>query len=274
MSAPPDAAGTEAVTFSFGKNWRQFLDTLTEERIDRARDSLADWLGDLRGLSFLDAGSGSGLFSFGAHALGASRIESFDIDPFSVDCTRHMHARAGAPAFWQVRQGSVLDRAFLEPLGTFDVVYSWGVLHHTGDMRAAIRNAAARVAPGGRLFLAIYNRVRGPLGSRTWLALKRLYNRLPGPGKRAMEWSYAGAWCAWSVVRLKNPWRRLREDMAPRGMTWWTGMVDWLGGLPYEFATVDELVDCVQREAPGMKVERKLGVKTLACHEVLFRRPR
>jgi 2-polyprenyl-6-hydroxyphenyl methylase/3-demethylubiquinone-9 3-methyltransferase len=120
--------------FEFGANWLRFLELLDDRRVELAEDSLRSMLGvaDLRGRSFLDAGSGSGLFSLAAHRLGA-RVHSFDYDPQSVACTREVKRRyaEGDPA-WSIEEGSVLDPAYLARLGTFDVVYSWGVLHHTG----------------------------------------------------------------------------------------------------------------------------------------------
>ena len=54
--------------FEFGKNWRRFLSVLDDEKIKVAENSIKDSLKitSLKGLSFLDAGSGSGLFSLAA----------------------------------------------------------------------------------------------------------------------------------------------------------------------------------------------------------------
>ena len=88
-----------------------------------------------------------------ARRLGAT-VTSFDYDPQSVACTRELRRRYFPDdAAWTVTEGSVLDRAFVDGLGTFDIVYSWGVLHHTGAMWDAIGLAAERVAPGGQFFI-------------------------------------------------------------------------------------------------------------------------
>jgi 2-polyprenyl-3-methyl-5-hydroxy-6-metoxy-1,4-benzoquinol methylase len=168
--------------FEFGKNWSRFLAVVDEARIREAESSLRDMLGvdDLVGRTFLDVGSGSGLFSLAASRLGAARVHSFDYDPASVACTLELRRRHGPAATeWSAERGSALDTAYLRSLGRFDVVYAWGVLHHTGDMWTAIANTADAVADGGRLFISIYNDQGAR--SRAWRAIKRAYNALPTP---------------------------------------------------------------------------------------------
>ena len=169
---------TEVATgqrFEFGKNWAWFLETLNDQKIDEAVKSLSDMLqtDSLAGRSFLDIGSGSGLFSLAARKLGA-RVHSFDYDPNSVGCTEELrHRYFTDDEQWTVEPGSALDSAYIASLGKFDVVYSWGVLHHTGDMWTALANAAMPVASRGKLFIAIYND-QGTASIR-WTKAKRLY---------------------------------------------------------------------------------------------------
>jgi len=131
--------------FEFGKNWSRFLVLVDEDRITKAENSLKQWLEveDLNGKSFLDIGSGSGLYSLAARRLGA-RVHSFDYDPHSVACASELRRRyfAGDP-HWTVEEGSALDVDYMDSLGTFDIVYSWGVLHHTGQMWKALVAAGA-----------------------------------------------------------------------------------------------------------------------------------
>src|SRR3954447_16373389 len=86
--------------FAFGENWRSFLDSLTEERIDKASRAIARTIGEHRldGAAVLDAGSGSGLSSLAALRLGAARVHSFDYDPASVACTAELKRRHAANA--------------------------------------------------------------------------------------------------------------------------------------------------------------------------------
>jgi 2-polyprenyl-6-hydroxyphenyl methylase/3-demethylubiquinone-9 3-methyltransferase len=163
--------------FAFGENWQRFLSILDESRIVRAQDSLRRMLdvSDLTGKTFLDIGCGSGLFSLAARRLGA-RVHCFDYDPQSVACAEELRRRYfPLDPDWRIDEGSALDSSYLSGLGSFEVVYSWGVLHHTGAMWQALGNAAGLVAPGGKLFIAIYND-QGKISNR-WRAIKRAYNR-------------------------------------------------------------------------------------------------
>ena len=151
---------TVETRFEFGKNWQRYLRHLSEERIQEAAKSLSTTLGlpDLREKTFLDIGSGSGLFSLAAMRLGAKKVHSFDYDPESVACAQELKGRYFSQSNnWTIDQGSVLDFPYLSGLGQFDVVYSWGVLHHTGNMWVALENAVHPVAPNGWFLIALYN---------------------------------------------------------------------------------------------------------------------
>lgn len=130
---------------------------MNEDRIQEAIDSLVTKLNvtDLSGKTFLDIGSGSRLFSLAAHRMGAHVI-SFDYDPACVACTKHLKQTYGKPDFsWDIMQGSVLDQPFLDSLPRADIVYSWGVLHHIGNILQAFNNVVTLVKPQGKLFISI-----------------------------------------------------------------------------------------------------------------------
>lgn len=248
--------------FSFGKNWQNFLCLINDARRKDALLSIVEFmrLKNLRDKTFLDAGCGSGLFSEAAFRLGAEKIMSIDIDPFSVACCCYLHEKAGHPKNWEIREGSVLDENFLAGLGTFDIVYSWGVLHHTGKMWDAIRNTARLVKEGGLYYIAIYNKVEGGRSSEFWLKVKRFYNRSSNFGKAVLEFLYMAVFFLRRLVRFKNPIPEIIDYRAThRGMSWKIDIVDWLGGYPYEFASVEEVFQFVKKNFPNFNL---LNLKT------------
>ncbi|WP_181936486.1 class I SAM-dependent methyltransferase [Hydrogenophaga borbori] len=260
--------------FEFGANWARFLTVLDDERIAQARASLKAMLGveTLEGKSFLDVGSGSGLFSLAARSLGA-RVRSFDYDPNSVACTRELRRRYFKDdPDWTVEEGSVLDPAFLSTQGTHDIVYSWGVLHHTGQMNQALDNVAPLVAPGGQLFIAIYNDQGGT--SRRWTAVKKLYcSGLPGRVVvRLVFYPYfaAGRLLA-DILKRRNPFTSYAAYKSARGMSVVHDWEDWLGGYPFEVAKPEEIFERFRRH--GFTLEKmKTCAGGLGCNEFIFSR--
>ena len=226
----------EPIGFSFGENWRKFLDRVDEQRLDDAERSLvASFQGNsLEGRSFIDAGCGSGVFSFAAQRMGVRSLLSVDIDPNSIECARILRERAGSPDNWSIRPGSLLDSEFVDGLGSFDIVYSWGVLHHTGQMWLAIERAMKLVNPNGLLCLALY---RPPRRLDLHMRLKRTYNQSPRFARQLLAASYFGAQVALgSAHRRVSPWSYVSDyGRRSRGMSLWRDVEDWLGGLPCEF---------------------------------------
>jgi 2-polyprenyl-3-methyl-5-hydroxy-6-metoxy-1,4-benzoquinol methylase len=231
--------------FQFGKNWASFLKTLNQAKIDVALKSIVDLFGEesLRGKTFLDIGCGSGLFSLCAYQLGA-RVVSIDFDPQSVNCANHLKSiYAKDPERWAVIQGSALDITFMESLGTFDYVYSYGVLHHTGNMWGAINNSMERVKPEGNFFISIYND-QGKY-SRRWLKVKKLYNKSPWLFKQIMMGWYIIRFTGIGTVKeiiLLRPFKEWREYKRNRGMSKIHNIRDWIGGLPFEVSTPEKII--------------------------------
>ena len=254
----------ERRTFSFGENWLRYVEHLHPAALQVQTSYLRDWLGDVAGAAFVDVGSGSGLTSLAAYELGAT-VTSIDVDPASVRATSQLRERAGSPASWTVRQASILDAALLAELGTFDVVCSWGVLHHTGDVWRAIDHAATLARPGGRLWMALYTRTRT---SRRSLRAKRIYNRLPGLGQTVWRRVYAATrWVASLARGDPMPWRTYHER---RGMNWWRDIEDWLGGLPYEPVAPGEVL--ARLRPRGFELERLQDAMGEGANDVyLFR---
>lgn len=263
--------GEDKVTFSFGRNWEKFVEgNFSEERVEISRAHLLDFLGlpDLRGKYFLDIGCGSGLHSLAAFRSGASRIVGIDVDPYSVETSKKIREMSGTSPAWEIHHGSILDDDFVGRIEPADIVYSWGVLHHTGDLWKAIRNSASRLKEGGIFYVAIYEKTEK---SDYWTAIKKEYNRASPLGKRAMELSYVYKhFLARRAPRyVLESIRYMRDYRKTRGMEFWTDIRDWLGGWPYEPATPAEMTSFCE----GVLGLRTVKVKTGEANvEYLFSR--
>jgi 2-polyprenyl-6-hydroxyphenyl methylase/3-demethylubiquinone-9 3-methyltransferase len=245
---------------------------MDDERIRAAERSLTGMLNttSLTGRTFLDVGSGSGLFSLAAVRLGADLVHSFDVDPDSVACTEELRRRYAPDARWRIEHGSVLDDAYLARLGLWHVVYSWGVLHHTGNMWGALDRAGRLVAPDGHLFIAIYN--DQGLRSKLWTIEKRLYVQHAWLRPLAVA-AGATALVAYAAVkdlgRARPPWRRYTSGPT-RGMAFMPDLVDWLGGYPFEVASPEAITRFFGSR--GFEIERVNAQATSGCNEFVFRR--
>ena len=242
---------TDKITFSFGKNWKEYLNEhYNKSALNLAVKSLTDFfeMKDLRGKVFMDIGCGSGIYSLSAYKLGAKKIISFDLDVHSVDCCKNLKVRESNPKNWEVYHGSILDKDFLSKLPKADIVYSWGVLHHTGSMWQAIENASSMLKNNGLFHIAIYNKKLGLRGSKNQLKLKKFHNRLPKPLKICLEYTLFTSFFIKSILKLKNPFRIMRDCFERRGMSFMIDIKDWCGGLPYEFASPQEIFDfCIKK---------------------------
>ncbi|MBM3146153.1 MAG: class I SAM-dependent methyltransferase [Chloroflexi bacterium] len=231
--------------FKFGKNWKKFIEKLSEDQVREAEKSLVDALGcsSLAGKKFIDVGSGSGLFSLAAMRLNADQVHSFDYDFDSVACALALKQKYFPyDARWVIEQGDILDERYIESLGNWDVVYSWGVLHHTGKMNLALENGARLVKPSGKLYIAIYN----DQGWQTelWISVKKFYNKSP----LTIRWliaaiTYLGLWLCVSIRDFLSlrPFYTYRNYHSSRGMNSWTDVIDWVGGYPFEVATPEQI---------------------------------
>jgi 2-polyprenyl-3-methyl-5-hydroxy-6-metoxy-1,4-benzoquinol methylase len=274
--APHEA--DEGQRFAFGENWRRFAGVVDDERVAEAERSLREMLGveSLAGCRFLDVGSGSGLFSLAARRLGAERVHSFDADRVSVATTAELRRRRNSddPA-WTIEQGDILDTEFVTGLGRWDVVYAWGVLHHTGAMWRALEHTASTVDDGGTLFVSIYN--DQGVRSALWRRVKRTYNRLPSflrplftalvMGPRELG-SFGKHVLRGKPLAYLRSWTHYARE---RGMSRWHDAIDWIGGYPFEVAKPEEVFDFLRQR--GFRLERLVTCGgRLGCNQFVLTR--
>lgn len=264
------------VRFGFGSNWLKFIANLSEDQIFEAQKSLQRLLGkeDLMGLTFLDVGSGSGLSSLVARRLGA-KVRAFDFDSNSVASTQALHDRYyPGDGTWTIEHASILDTSFTQKLGTFDIVYSWGVLHHTGAMWLAVERVAHLVAPGGTLAIALYRKT--PLCG-AWRVEKRIYAAAPKAVQTVARGVYKAAYLSGIAATGRSPRAYVLNYRSARGMNWNRDVHDWLGGYPYESASASEIKACLGRLGftTVQPFERPAGIGLFGtgCDEFLCIRP-
>jgi 2-polyprenyl-3-methyl-5-hydroxy-6-metoxy-1,4-benzoquinol methylase len=256
--------------FEFGKNWSDYSKLIDDEAIQEAERGILNLLTreEIAGASFLDIGSGSGLHSLAASRLGAKEITAVDIDPDSVETTRRVLKAHQVDA--TVERKSVFE---MDDLGTFDIVYSWGVLHHTGDMWGAVRSAAKHVNSGGLFVIALYQKT--PLCG-AWAVEKRIYTAAPQLLRQVWKGVYHVGLMSRLALAGRNPVRYVRDYKSTRGMSYWHDVHDWLGGYPYESSTAEETRDFVcglgfepVRTRP---LPSAIGMFGTGCAEYVFRK--
>jgi len=260
--------------FEFGHNWLKYRSVINNEVINCAISSLKSFFEkeNFKDLKFIDIGSGSGLFSLSASKLGAI-VHSIDFDLNSVYCTGLLKEKYGVnDEKWKVESGSILNTEFILSKGTFDLVYAWGVLHHTGNMNLALKNIMLLVKDNGLIGISIYNKQY--LMSDFWLIIKKLYC-----SSIVMKYIVIAIFIPFyfvigaffiDLLKFKNPIKRY-TSMGKRGMSFYYDWFDWLGGLPYEASTPKEIEELFTKNG-FLLVKKNLVGNKLGCNEYVFQK--
>ena len=259
--------------FSFGENWSHYAEKIDEARIEEAEKSLMRLVGreNIEGKTFLDIGCGSGLFSLAAVRLGAKKLLAVDLDPQSVATTRKTLSRYAPGGNWDVQNISVFNLNS-DKQGVFDVVYSWGVLHHTGAMYQAITKASTMVAPGGMISLALYGKT--PFCGM-WRVEKRIYSKSPKWVQKVIEAFYIMLVRVRLALKGESLKQRREKYWKQRGMDTYHDMRDWLGGYPYESISPDEAMSFMRGlgfDQVRSFTEPCIGLLGAGCDEYSFTR--
>lgn len=262
--------------FEFGRNWKSYVDNVVTQRsIDAAEQGLERLISrdEIIGKSFLDIGCGSGMTMLAALRLGAGEVHGMDIDPQAIGATHSLLGHFADGSNWSAKTMSVFDTTSLAA-GRFDVVHSWGVLHHTGAMWEAIDLARRLVAHGGLFVLALY---RKTMFCPVWRLEKRIYSRSPRPIQSVARLIYKATCSIRLVSKGENPWRYSRSyGQSRRGMDWDHDIHDWLGGYPYESVSQQEMLTYARNhDLEVIKVIAEppfLGVFGSSCDEYVFRK--
>jgi SAM-dependent methyltransferase len=262
--------------FAFGDNWASYAKRVGEAQIESARQELLKLLpaAAFAGRSFLDIGCGSGLHAVAAARLGVRHVLAIDLNQKSVATTEALLARYAGGVPWTVRRADVFD---LQPRqhGRYDIVYSWGVLHHTGDVTEALGKAAALVTTGGYFAFALYRPTRL---DRLWVAEKRWYAKAGPRRQRLARAVYVGLLRA-GLALTGRSFKTHVDSYKARGMDFGHDVHDWLGGYPYQTIGAVEIEALLTplglRKVREFAVSRSaipLGVFGSGCDEFVYRR--
>lgn len=250
--------------FGFGKNWLNFSKSIDEKKINDAINTLKYFYGveSLNGKNFIDVGSGSGIFSLASSIIGAKTL-SFDYDENSVECTANLKEKYAIDKNWIIEQGSVLDSDYIESLGKFDYVYSWGVLHHTGNMNLAFDNVSKLVKDKGKLFIAIYN--DQGIKSKIWRLIKKSYC-----SNVVLKMLIILIYSFFILIPQYIKYFLINKTLE-RGMNLYHDMFDWLGGYPFEVSSAENIIEIFKKKGFILEKSNFVG-KRLGCNEFVFRK--
>ncbi len=252
--------------FSFGKNWQAYSkNALTKKSLMDFKhdfDELFNGI-DFKNKKFIDIGFGQGLAILIAAEKGAD-VVGIDIDANNIKALNITLQEMGRVKVPKTDIVSILDDDYVNRYkSNYDIVHSWGVLHHTGNMTKGFDNACDLVATNGYFICSIYNR---HWSSPIWKIIKYLYNISPLICQQLINgFFYPIIFIAKWIVTGKNPKQK------ERGMNFFYDVIDWIGGYPYEYATENEIIELVSKKGFVCIKSCPAAVPT-GCNEFVFER--
>jgi SAM-dependent methyltransferase len=257
--------------FNFGSNWKNYSKyALSGKKIETAKlhfDKLFENI-DLNEKSFLDIGFGQGLSLLIATEKNANTV-GCDINPLCSEVLLfNMKMFNNNLNEIPVVIGSINDETTVENIlklndgNLFDIVHSWGVLHHTGNMWKAIEKSKNLVTKNGIFVIAIYNK---HFTAKFWHLIKKVYNSSGWFIKNLMLAGYLPLIFIRYLLYFQNPMK------LPRGMNIYYDAIDWLGGYPYQYASIDEILDYMNQNGfTQVRIVKTSGFT--GCNEFVFKK--
>ncbi len=278
MSAQATQHSDKETRFGFGENWSEYSKLISDEHIKKAEEGLLRLLSpeQIKGKDIIDIGCGSGLHALAALRLGAKSVTGIDIDTNSVQTTQNLlKAHAPHDQYTIFHHDILAENTAQNPAlnKKYDVVYSWGVLHHTGSMMRAIDNAAHFVKDDGLYVIALYKKTSC---CKMWAGIKYLYNKIPYFLQTILVYLYSTAFSLALLLNGKNPVTYIKNYKQDRGMNFIIDVRDWMGGYPYESITPEAITTYMAQKGfektKELNTETTIGLFGTGCAEFVFRK--
>ena len=264
------------IRYDFGRNWNDFSQNISEEQIEYAENAIKNLIPVIKGKTVIDIGCGSGLHALAFLRLGAKSITCIDYDENSIKTTSILLKRFYKnKKKYVVKQMDILSSDYLKNLSPnkFDIVYSWGVLHHTGQMFKAIDNTCNLVSENGHLAIALYIKTKF---CRFWSFEKRLYSSLNYLRLFIKIPFFVLLLTAYVFKKRHMPWTVLKNYKIERGMSFYYDIDDWLGGYPYESVSHKEIISFLSKKNflcfKHFNTHNRFGLFGSGCGQWIFKR--